>query len=131
MIKFTIPVKVTNPLNENQWGKSGFARMRIRKKQRDTTRLVWLASVPTRPVLPCTVKLTRIAPRPLDSHDGLRAALKAIVDQLAVELGLPVNAKGHADDADPRVSWMYGQRRGNVREYVVEVLISEGIEVPF
>jgi hypothetical protein len=39
----------------------------------------------------------------LDSHDNLRAALKPIVDQVAVWLGV--------DDADPRVTWEYGQRR--------------------
>jgi len=61
-----------------------------------------------RPALPCTVLMTRIAPRKLDD-DNLRGAFKAVRDQVAAWLGV--------DDADPRVTWAYAQERGAVREY--------------
>lgn len=62
-----------------------------------------------------SVLLRRVSPRPLDD-DNLRGALKAVRDELAVWLGLP-------DDRDPRVSWLYDQRRGGVKEHAVEVVV--------
>lgn len=64
------------------------------------------------------VRLTRIAPRELDS-DNLAGAMKHIRDGIADALGM--------DDRDPRVAWMYSQRRGAPKEYMVEVTI-EGRE---
>lgn len=60
-----------------------------------------------------TVTLTRIAPRELDD-DGNVTSLKAVRDGVADAFGLP-------NDRDPRVRWMYAQRRGGVRQYAVEV----------
>lgn len=62
------------------------------------------------------VTLTRIAPRKLDEHDGLRDAFKAIVDGVADSLGVK--------DNDPRVAWQYRQRSGKPREYAVQIDIS-------
>jgi hypothetical protein len=61
----------------------------------------------------CAITLTRIAPRELDAHDGLRSALKPVVDGVADFFG--------CKDNDPRLSWQYEQRRGRVREYAVEI----------
>ena len=58
------------------------------------------------------VKITRIAPRKLDT-DNLARAMKACRDGVADWLGI--------DDADTRVTWEYGQERGGVREYAVRV----------
>jgi hypothetical protein len=66
-------------------------------------------------LLPCTVTMTRVAPRPLDKHDNLRGPMKSAVDAVADWLGV--------DDADPRVVWEYTQRRGGVKEYAVEIEI--------
>lgn len=55
-------------------------------------------------LLPCTVKVTRVAPRPLDSHDNLRASCKAAVDGVSDVLGV--------NDNDPAVTWIYDQARG-------------------
>lgn len=63
------------------------------------------------------VLLTRASPKPLDD-DNLRGALKAIRDAIAKWLGV--------DDRSPLVRWEYGQKRGAVREYAVEVEISGG-----
>lgn len=61
------------------------------------------------------VFLTRIAPRSLDG-DNLQGALKNVRDGVADALGV--------NDNDPRVSWIYGQRRGKPREYAVTVEIT-------
>jgi hypothetical protein len=125
VIKLNLPIRTKNPLNGAQGMTPAFAmkRARERKEQREITYYVWLEKVRRRPELPVVVTLTRIAPRKLDNHDGLAPSMKGIVDQLAVQLGLPTNKKGHARDDDPRVTWKYDQRKGGVREYAVEVHI--------
>lgn len=65
--------------------------------------------------LPVTVTLTRIAPRALDD-DNLRGALKATRDGIADAFGV--------DDRDPRITWLYAQRRGKPREYGLEIAIA-------
>jgi hypothetical protein len=57
------------------------------------------------------VTLTRVAPRPLDTHDNLRSGFKAFVDGVAEGLGVD----------DSTVLWEYQQRRGEPKEYAVEV----------
>jgi hypothetical protein len=65
--------------------------------------------------MPCTVTLTRIAPRVLDG-DNLQSALKACRDGVADFLKV--------DDRDARVKWLYEQRKGRAKEYAVEVVIA-------
>lgn len=100
------------------------ARHRRRQHQRESVRLglltigsqgcvsarLWVARGGV------VVTLTRIAPRPLDGHDNLRSGCKAIADEVAEWLGV--------DDADDRVTWQYGQRRGRPREYAIEIRIA-------
>lgn len=69
-----------------------------------------------RPKLPCTVRLTRIAPRQLDG-DNNQGSLKGVRDAIAKLIGV--------DDADPRVTWCYDQERGKPRKYAVRVEIEE------
>lgn len=64
------------------------------------------------PAPPCTVRLTRIAPRALDSDNAV-GALKHVRDGVADWLGI--------DDRDPRVTWLYGQERGKPKTYAVRV----------
>lgn len=71
--------------------------------------------VPKEPGLPCTVLLTRIAPRQLDD-DNLRSAFKALRDGIADRLGVK--------DNDPRVRWEYAQERGRPKEYAARVTIT-------
>lgn len=75
------------------------------------------------------VTLCRIAPGLLDD-DNLGGALKAIRDEVAVQIGLPCTKRGKsrrkrdiADDRDVRVSWRYEQDRGARGEYGVEIRI--------
>jgi hypothetical protein len=65
---------------------------------------------------PLAVTLTRLGGRKLDSHDNLRSAFKAAVDEVALWLG--------CDDGDPRVTWGYAQRPGGKRG--VEIRIETG-----
>lgn len=104
-----LPIKTVSEANRrDHWA----ARAKRAKAQR------WAAFcyVPTHP-LPCVVTLTRIGPRLLDD-DNLRGALKAVRDGIADRLGV--------DDADPRVEWRYAQRRGEPRQYAVDVAIANG-----
>ena len=64
--------------------------------------------------LPCIVTLIRIAPRDLDD-DNLASGFKAIRDGVADCLGI--------DDRDPRVKWLYSQKRGRPKQYAALVRI--------
>lgn len=109
-MKFTLPIRLKSLSNRREhWGTKA-------RRTRDHRRgvLLWInqQSAPI-PPLPVTVTLTRIAPRPLDSDDNLRDAFKALKDGIADAYGLP--------DNDRRFTWVYAQRRGKAREYLVEI----------
>lgn len=70
-------------------------------------------AIPAHP-LPCVVTLVRVGPRKLDG-DNLQGGFKALRDGIAQRLGV--------DDADPRVTWEYQQRRGRPKQYAAEVWI--------
>lgn len=139
-----LDVRVTNPLN-GQLGNSklsGIIRARERKKLRRAAvaqcnihfgavspwvrlghavftyvdREEGVASCVGHRAEALDIVLTRVAPRPLDQHDGLGAALKPIIDGVADYLGVK--------DNDPRVTWKLEQRKGRVREYCVEISIA-------
>jgi hypothetical protein len=106
-----VPLRVESVSNKREhWA----ARAKRTRLERNAVALVWRIHGP-RVSLPCAVTLTRVAPRALDG-DNLQAAFKAVRDQLAHELGLP-------NDADPRVAWGYGQRRGEPKQYEIEIAI--------
>lgn len=103
MIAFTIPILLPSAGNARHahWAQ----RHRATKKLRADVAIV-ARSAGVRPITgPVVVRLTRVAPSPLDGHDNLAAAFKAPVDALTVELGLK-------SDRDPRVSWEYDQQKG-------------------
>ena len=103
-VRVVLPIRTSNPLNAAR-GSSRFALARTRRHHRGLAASVVRAALRGRVVLPCIVRLTRSAPSSgLDPHDGLPAALKAIVDGVADALGI--------DDRDPRVRWEYAQERG-------------------
>lgn len=89
------------------------AKAKRAKKQRGET-FLQLRCAALGHEVPCTVTLTRIAPRSLDG-DNLQASLKNVRDGVADWLKV--------DDRDARVNWLYGQRRGGVKELAVEVLV--------
>lgn len=113
MSAYYIPIRTYSTLNQRtHWA----VRARRTKAERAAVRLCLLGVRPLRADEAATVELVRIAPRVLDD-DNLRGALKGTRDQVALMLGLP-------DDRDPRVRWVYGQRRGGVGEYAVAITVA-------
>lgn len=96
----SVPLKTGNGQNlREHW------RARDRRVRAERDAIGWAMLNKPRPKLPCVILLRRVAPSTgLDAHDNLPGALKAPVDALASWLGI--------DDRDPRVRWVYEQRRG-------------------
>lgn len=63
---------------------------------------------------PVVITLTRVAPRLIDTDNAI-GGLKACRDGIADWLGVP--------DNDPRVTWLYDQRKGEPKKYAVEVVV--------
>jgi len=75
---------------------------------------------------PCTVILTRVAPRFLDEEDNLRSALKWPKDCVAEKL-IPGLAPGRADGSKD-IKWKFQQEKGKVREYGLKIEVMEGLD---
>lgn len=108
----TVPIRIESVANIHEhWT----ARARRASIQKGTTYFALReAGAPHK--LPCTVKLTRVAPRTLDAHDNLRAGCKAAVDGVALWLTV--------DDADERITWEYAQEKGRPKQYALKVEIT-------
>ena len=111
MITVTLPIRTRNALNVREhWA--------VRSKRSKSERSAACTVLRTGPVpsdYPLAVYLTRIAPRRMDEGCGLNASLKAVRDGVADFLGV--------DDGDARVLWIYGQRKGEPKQYAVEIVI--------
>ena len=110
-----VPITTISP---NHWPKNPHERNRAVQTAREFTHLAWVNAknrAKWKPSLPCVVTMTRVSSGTLDD-DNLRGALKPIRDQIAVELGLKLQARRKskaapvADDRDPRVTWIYGEQ---------------------
>ena len=110
MIEVEIPVHIASSLNlREQW--------RIRPNRNSSHRAAaWFAlkGAKVKPVVPCVVTLTRIAPRQLDDAN-LQGGFESVRTGIADWFGL--------DDADPRVSWRYEQAKGKPKQYAARVRI--------
>lgn len=96
MIRVEIETKLPSCANERgHWKKTSSAggKRKLVKRQME------LRGQPFHE-LPASVRLTRVAPRPLDG-DNLQRAMKAVRDGVADWLGV--------DDRDERVRWFYAQ----------------------
>ncbi len=110
MLSVTLPIRIDSLTNERgHWA----------KRSKPAAQHRWLASrcftyakSGIGLLLPCVVRLTRIAPREFDD-DNIRAAFKSVRDGIADWLGL--------DDRDKRVSWLYEQESGKPRQYAVRI----------
>ena len=116
-ITFTIPLRTRNHSNEREhWA----TRARRSSRERTLVAAYWTFEARNRRLgdgETACVTLTRIAPRKLDEHDGLRSALKSVADEIATCLGFDKR------DNDPRLTWSYAQERGKPNEYAVRVSI--------
>lgn len=106
-ISISVPLRTRSMANARlHWA----AKAKIVKAEREAVAMHCRGLGPEQ--VPCTVTLTRIAPRQLDD-DNLRSALKAVRDEVARLLKV--------DDRDKRVVWEYGQEKGEPKEYAVIV----------
>lgn len=69
------------------------------------------------------IKLIRISPRKLDTHDNLPMAFKFIVDAIA-DLISPGLKAGRADDST-LIDWKYDQEKGKPKQKSIRVEIYE------
>lgn len=109
-MKYTLPLKILSEANLRCHWAARAARMKRHRQTADV-----MTPAPRLVSLPATITLTRIAPRALDS-DNLAGGFKGVRDGVADKLGI--------NDNDPRVTWVYAQRKGKPREYAAEVEIS-------
>jgi len=111
-IDFQIPVKTISEANQREhWA----VKHRRKKAQQVETGLAFLVNVRRNITFPCTVRLTRIAPKALDA-DNLAGSFKHVQDALARKLGV--------DDGDAeKVTWVYQQLPIGQRHYSVKVEI--------
>ena len=109
----SLPLRLVSVMNAREhWAR----RARRAADHRAATRMALAAHGAWPLRLPLDVTITRIAPRVLDG-DNLQGAAKAVRDGIADALGV--------DDRDPRVRWIYGQRRGTPGQHAVELRIAE------
>jgi len=117
-MKFLIPLKTVSEANKTgeHWTKK-HKRHKAQKHAID----FFMSSEVNESCLPCTIVMTRIAPRMLDSDDNLPMAFKNLKDYIC-NLLIPGKKMGRAD-ADPRIKVEYAQRKGKPKEYAIEVEI--------
>jgi hypothetical protein len=96
-----IPIRTVSALNAREHWR---ARARRVKHERQATAL-FLRQEGVRPLLPCSVHLTRIAPSNGLDSDNLPGAVKGVRDQIADWLGVD-------DKRADLVSYHYAQERG-------------------
>lgn len=114
----TIPIKTVSEANRQEhWTKSNARH----STQKLAVKSFLNADAPNIQ-LPCTIKLTRISPRQLDSHENLPMSFKWIVDAIA-EYIHPNMAAGRADD-DKRIKWEYSQEKGAPKEYAIRIQVT-------
>lgn len=95
----TVPLKTAGSNARECWQ----ARSSRVKKERRA--VAWMLATATRPSLPCSVLLTRVAFSSGLDDDNLRAALKGVRDEIAKWLGVD-------DRHSARVRYLYAQVRG-------------------
>ena len=107
----TIPLRIQSVSNlREHWS----ARAKRTKSEREI--VFWAMGISAvRPPMPCTVTLTRIAPRSFDG-DNLQSGCKAARDAIAQWLCV--------DDGDPRVTWVYAQEKGAPKQYLLRVEVA-------
>ena len=107
----TVPIRTVSALNARE---HPMARHRRVKSERNAT--FWILAPLAKPAtLPAAVRLTRLGPtNGLDQDDNLNASMKGVRDQVAEWLGV--------NDRDPRVKWLYAQRREKAWGVGVEFL---------
>jgi hypothetical protein len=95
-----IPLRTSSGLNARE-----HFRVRAKRVKAEREAVAWMLHGATKPALPCSVLLTRVAPSNGLDDDNLCGALKSVRDQVAQWLGVD-------DRHSMRVRYRYAQRRG-------------------
>lgn len=116
-LTFEVPVKLISEANQREhWA----IKNKRKKAQQRAVELTWLAGR-YRVAPPVCITLTRVGVRRLDP-DNLAGSCKHVQDALAKCIGV--------DDGDFRkVRWIYEQRKGSPKQYLLEVCI-QPLEAP-
>ncbi len=111
MICVLLPIQIISEANTREHWRPKAARAKAHR-----TTAEWTLRKHPRPRTdgPITITITRIAPRELDG-DNLQSGGKATRDGVADWLGV--------DDGDKRLTWVYQQRKGGVKEYGAEISV--------
>jgi hypothetical protein len=111
MLTFEVPTKLISEANQREhWA----IKTKRKKAQQRAVELTWLAHK-LRVAPPVIITMTRVGVRKLDP-DNLAGSFKHVQDQIAKQLGV--------DDGDERkVRWIYQQRKGLPKQYLLEVKI--------
>ena len=96
----TVPLRTVPGLNARELWQVRASRV---KKERKT--VAWALVGHARPPIPCSVRLTRVAPSAGVDDDNLSGSLKAVRDQVAEWLGID-------DRHRNQVRYVYAQKRG-------------------
>lgn len=96
----TVPLRTVPGLNARELWQARSSRV---KKERKA--VAWSLVGKQRPPIPCSVRLTRVAPSGGVDDDNLVGALKAVRDQVAEWLGID-------DRRSTQVRYVYAQSRG-------------------
>lgn len=112
----TEPIKLANEANSSE----GWQRKHARHKGQKNA--VFVAMLPVKELvkLPCTLKITRYAPKLLDRHDNLPYSCKWVMDQLCAEI-TSEHRPGRADNIDG-FTFQYDQIKSKM--YAVKIEIS-------
>lgn len=117
-MKIKIPIKTVSEANKSEhWTK---AHKRHKAQKRAVS--LYIGTKLDGYKIPCLIKLTRIAPRKLDSHENLPMAFKFITDAIC-EIIVPGLKAGRADDHGFTIE--YDQRKGEVKEYAIEIEVTQ------
>jgi hypothetical protein len=110
----TIPIKTVSGMNARE---HYMARSKRVKKEREA--VAWALNGVPRPLLPCSVMLTRMSYSSGLDDDNLRSALKGVRDQVAEWIGVD-------DRYSLQVSYRYAQRRsGAPKVFAVKIEFCE------
>jgi|SRR5208283_411141 len=115
-----MPIKTVSEANSNEhWSAK-------HKRHKEHRKIVAIYFRNVEIVPPCTISLTRIAPRMLDD-DNLVGSLKHVRDYIA-DCILPGYQMGRADsivnDGEFALRWEYSQEKGAPKEYAVKVEVA-------
>ena len=121
-IKISLPLKtVSESNNHDHWTKK-HAR---HKKQKQIVSFALHSTNLTIPP-PCSIILTRIAPRQLD-YDNLLSSFKWILDSVC-DFIIPGLLPGRAD-SDPRLTITYSQQKTLPKQYGIQIEIIQKTQI--